>query len=59
VRSNTFERTPTFTGSTVWEMFKSYGTFVGLVYAGYGAALQTKFYAILIGLTAFRNPEDP
>ena len=24
------------------EMFKSYVTFVGLIYAGFGAALQTK-----------------
>ncbi len=37
------------------EMFKSYITFVGLIYAGYGAALQTKLYAIcfILSLLAF------
>ena len=33
------------------EMFKSYVTFVGLIYAGFGAALQTKLYAICFVLS--------
>ncbi len=33
------------------EMFKSYVTFVGLIYAGFGAALQTQLYAICFVLS--------